>query len=278
MSEGVVYILSSNFSGSHFLSLMLGSHSRFVHLGEFKNLLKQSRPCASCGDPGACSLVRGLDSRSGADLYAQIFQRLPADAGLLVDASKKPAWFRARDEAGQHRAYPIHLLRDPRALVRRWSLKFAEPQVQRRERMKMLRRRPAAMRLLLGDMIEVYLYKWLRQNQEISAYLGACHEPGLVATYEEIASEPVTALSRINAWLGHDFEPGQQDYWRFVHHGTEKPEYEWVKQGAPGAFFDLRWQEFLSTEQQRRIAGHRALTRYLDHLGLAFGDQGLERR
>ena len=39
MSRGLVYLLSSNFSGSHFLSLMLGSHSRFVHLGELKNLV-----------------------------------------------------------------------------------------------------------------------------------------------------------------------------------------------------------------------------------------------
>ncbi|MFZ5655115.1 MAG: hypothetical protein ACOY42_12065 [Pseudomonadota bacterium] len=278
MNRGVVYILSSNFSGSHFLSLMLGSHSRFVHLGELKNLVKRSRPCATCGDAAACALVRELDMRPGADLYAQIFQRLPDAAVLLVDASKKPDWFRARDRAGAQGVHRIHLLRDPRALARRWLLHFADPHVQRRERIKMLRRRPAAaLPLLFGDMLEVYIRKWLRQNQEISAYLAHSGGPRILVTYEEIARDPAAALARINARLGCEFEPGQQHYWRFSHHGTEKSEYQWVKR-QQNSFFDLRWQEFLSAEQQRRITGNRALRRYLETQGLAFGDQGLVRR
>ncbi len=274
-----MYILSSNFSGSHFLSLMLGSHSRFVHLGELKNLLKQGRSCTICGDVANCALVRELDTHPAADLYGQIFGRLPATAALLVDASKKPRWFRARDRGNRQRAHRIHLLRDPRALARRWLLHFDDPHVQRRERVKMLRRRPtAARRLLFGDMLEVYIYKWLRQNQEISTYLARSGAPWTLATYQEIAEDPITALHRLNEWLGHDFEPGQERYWQFAHHGTGKPEYQWTKQRQQNAFFDLRWQEFLSEEQQRRITGHRALQRYLDSLGLAFGDRGLERQ
>lgn len=280
MTKSVIYLLSSNYSGSHFLSLMLGSHSRFVHLGELRNLLRnKGRACATCGDAAACSQIGGLVAGRGTDVYAQIFQRLPEHAEVLVDTSKKPDWFKARDRDGRHPVRRIHLLRDPRALVRRWSLKFVAPHVQRRERFRMLRRRPtAAMRLLLGDMMDVYLYKWLRQNQEISAYLKARSEPNIVVTYEEVAGDQVAALTRINGWLGYDFEPGQENYWRFVHHGTEKYEYEWVKQRDQSAFFDLRWQEFLDAEQQRNIIGHRALTRYLDGLGLAFGDRGLECR
>ena len=279
MSRGLVYLLSSNFSGSHFLSLMLGSHSRFVHLGELKNLVKQSRLCAICGDAAACALVGELDMRPGADLYAQIFRRLPDTVDLLVDASKKPDWFRARDRASRHRVHRIHLLRDPRALARRWLLHFPEPGTQRRERVKMLRRRPtAALQLLFGDMLEVYIRKWLRQNQEISTYLTRSGGPWTLVTYQEIAREPAAALARINARLGHAFEPGQQHYSQFSHHGTEKAEYQWVKQRQQNTYFDLRWQEFLSAEQQRRITGHRALRRYLDSLDLAFGDQGLVRR
>lgn len=279
MTRGLVYILSSNFSGSHFLSLMLGSHSRFAHLGELKNLIKQSRPCATCGNAAACALISDLDRRPGADLYAQIFRRLPDTVELLVDASKKPDWFRARDRTNRLGVHRIHLLRDPRALARRWLLHFPEPETQRRERIKMLRRRPAAaVRLLFGDMLEVYIHKWLRQNQEISAYLARSGGPWTLVTYEEIARQPAAALARINARLGCEFEPGQESYWRFAHHGTEKPEYEWVKQRRQSTYFDLRWQEFLSAEQQRRITGHRALRRYLETQGLAFGDQGLVRR
>gem|GEM_PF-2061371 len=34
MTRGLAYILSSNFSGSHFVSLMLGSHARCVPLSD----------------------------------------------------------------------------------------------------------------------------------------------------------------------------------------------------------------------------------------------------
>jgi hypothetical protein len=279
MTQKIVYLLSSNYSGSHFLSLMLGSHSRFEHLGELKNTVKATCPCATCGDVASCALLGGLAPFLHGDIYGEIFRRLPPTAEVLVDTSKKPEWFRARDACNPRPVYRLHLLRDPRALARRWLLRFAEQDTEWRERIKMARRRPAgALKFLFGDLIETCTHKWLHQNREISAYLAASGGSRLTVTYEELAQYPQVTLETITRWLGHTFEPGQTAYWKYAHHGTEKHEYEWVKSRGDNAFFDLRWQQFLDSDQQRRITTNRHLAHYLDGLGLAFSDTGLTHR
>src|SRR2546428_11097791 len=38
LKRTIIYILSTNYAGSHYLSLLLGSNSRSIHLGEIKRL------------------------------------------------------------------------------------------------------------------------------------------------------------------------------------------------------------------------------------------------
>ena len=83
-------------------------------------------------------------------------------------------------------------------------------------------------------------------------------------------------LSNICQWMGIDYEPEQKEYWNFEHHGTQKHEYEWVKQQGGAQFFDLRWKEFLTTKQQEKIISNKSVNSLLSELGLRFVDDGLQ--
>ena len=78
--------------------------------------------------------------------------------------------------------------------------------------------------------------------------------------------------------MGVEYELGQKEYWNFVHHGTQKHEYEWVKRQGGAQFFDLRWKDFLTPKQQEKIIGNKSVNRLLDDLGLEFSDDGLVKK
>jgi hypothetical protein len=72
------------------------------------------------------------------------------------------------------------------------------------------------------------------------------------------------------------YEPAQLEYWNFEHIGTQKREYEWVKEKKT-QFVDLRWQTELPGEVQRKIRDDRLIGDYVASLGLRFTDDGLTR-
>lgn len=41
-------------------------------------------------------------------------------------------------------------------------------------------------------------------------------------------------------WLGYEFEDGQIEYWKFEHHGSQKPKYKWIKEKEVKHYVDLR--------------------------------------
>ena len=280
----VVTILSCNFSGSHFLSLMLGSHSRAEHIGEVRSRRRTYNrprlPCTLCDEPAECPVVRGITPETIDQVYHTVFDNFDRPTlTTLVDASKKVDWARRFVGDPSFGMRYIHLIRDPRALVRRWLLRYRDSRNDRmHERLKSMRRRPArAPVLLAAPQWKVYLHRWLNENREITRFLTAHRLEHLVVTYREAALEPEAALSRIMHWLDLDYEPGQTDYWNFDHHGTQKRTYDWVKKDKT-RYFDQRWRKDLTPKVQSQIAANADVHRYLDQLALDLQDHGLHRR
>ena len=282
MKRTIVTILSTNFAGSHYLSLILGSHSHAMHIGEIHHLRrahKREYSCSVCADPKQCPLARRVTPETIDRVYDIIFENVSNPAiTTLVDTSKKVAW--ASRFVGQpgYRMKYIHLIRDPRALVRRWMVTYETAPKKRSVRWKTARHVPRQFfRILRGPEWKVYLYKWLWQNQEITHFLARHGVDAQVLSYREVALDTEATVAKIERWLGEDFEPSQLEYWNVAHHGTQKESYDWVKQQQT-RYFDLRWQSFLSPDLQTDILTHPEVATYLDALGFVPVGDGLARK
>jgi hypothetical protein len=278
MNKTVVYILSTNYAGSHYLSLMLGSHSQALHLGEVKRLRfpdesLRRRACYLCRNKPECALFAGITSVNLADIYTTVFSRAPAT--VLVDNSKNTFWARCYLDDDRFTKKYIHLIRDPRALVRRWMLTFTTPKQKLNQRLRVVKETPRrTLPVMLGSPATVYLDKWLLRNREISRFIAENKLDSIVTTYEDLATNTGGELTRLCDWIGLDFEPAQMDYWNFHHHGTQKKDYA----GKKERIFDLRWKEFLKPGVAARITRYRPVNDYLESLGLRFTENGLTRR
>jgi hypothetical protein len=274
----LIFILSSNYSGSHFLSLMLGGNSKAEHLGELKNLYKgkDEARCYVCDGLNCCSLFHGIDKLPKHSLYDELFSRLGSDIEVLVDASKKGKWFKDFVDDSRYDIRLIHLVRDPRALARRWLMLFEEKKIGLRERIKQCRRYPHKFLLFVfGDLLTVCIYKWVSQNKKIAKFVKKTGLPFKVISYREIALETDSILKDICDWVDLDYQPEQKSYWEFEHHGTQKYEYEWVRQQGGAKYFDQRWKEYLTQNQVQRIEKNHMIKRLLGRLSLRFIPEGL---
>jgi hypothetical protein len=277
MNKTVVFILSTNYAGSHYLSLLLGSNSRALHLGEVKRLRfpdeRRQRACYVCRGQPECSLFAGITPDNLADIYPTVFSRVPA--AVLVDNSKNTFWARRFLLDSRYGRKYIHLIRDPRALVRRWMLTFTTPKQKLNQRLRVAKERPRrVVPALLGSPATVYLDKWLLRNQEISRFIAENGLDSIVTTYEDLATDTAGELTRLCDWIGLKFEPAQMDYWNFPHHGTQKKDYA----GKNERIFDLRWKEFLKPAVAAKIRSYRPVNDYLKTLGLRFTENGLTRQ
>lgn len=280
MDRTVVTILCTNYAGSHFLSLMVGSHSRAMHLGEIKHLAVPGRghrnPCNLCDDPASCPLSRGIGPQTVDRVYDLVWENTGGSFPILVDNSKKVRWARRFAGRPPGRMKYLHLLRDPRALVRRWALTYERPGQVRHARWSAAKRLPLrAPRILAAPGWEVFVWKWLHQNQAITRFIRGGGRDGMVVTYRDLAVDRAGFLQRIMEWIGTPYEPGQEEYWRFPHHGSQKPGYAWMGHKGGGGHFDLRWQEDLPRSVQQRISANSAVRRYLERLGLRLEADGI---
>ena len=281
----VVYILSTDYAGSHYLSLMLGSHSRVMHLGEAKRLKRSFRRqgviCFTCKDKGTCPVLGGIGPHNVASLYDIVFSRIDPATEVLIDNSKLiSGWADRFLRNGRFQYKVIHLIRDPRALVRRWMIEPPGPKrVSRQFRRwaKITWRRPGlSLPALTGGRTALLMYTWLVQNQRIESFIKSNRLDSCLVTYRDLARNTPGELSRIIEWMGLSFEPGQIEYWNFPHHGTQKDSYEWILQ-AKTPYFDTRWKSFLTPEIIEQISTDPAIRGYLQHLGLTLTGEGLTR-
>jgi hypothetical protein len=264
----LVFILSSNYSGSHYLSLLLGSHSKAQHLGEMKNLIK---------DHVKCNLLKEINQLQPESLYPELFSRTGEHIELLIDTSKKPKWAKQfiHNEA-PYEIKVIHLLRDPRALTRRWKNKYTSLSSQLNERRKVIKAFPKkALELLFSSQTTVYLYKWLKQNQDIVDFTKSNALDTRIITYRDLSLNPETTLSPIMKWLNVSYEESQLKYWQFKHHGTQKAEYEWVKDKQVTRHVDLRWKDVLTKKDSLLVTNNDELKLFLERTGLVQTEDGL---
>ena len=112
----IVFILSTPYAGSHFLSLQLGSHSRALHIGEIVNLGTAKSKNWHDNELSA-KVLEGLGPVDLAHIHSAIFERCDPGISLLVDTSKKVSWAEGCLAEKRFGKKFLHLIRDPRALV-----------------------------------------------------------------------------------------------------------------------------------------------------------------
>lgn len=275
----VLFILSTNYAGSHYLSLLVGSHSKAEHVGEIVRLGEspvRKEPCYVCGTFTKCPLYQGIEPGKVEHIHEQVFSNLGEETLLLVDNSKRVDWAERFVNNGAFEKKFVHLIRDPRALVRRFDLDFNTPSKRWHQRRKIVRRRPgSALPLLFAPRRHIYLHKWLQQNQAITNFLRRHGLSYYLMTYRDLATNTAGELEKLMNWLGLNYEPAQIEYWNFEHHGSQKPEYDWVKQKKASRYFDTRWREYLSPAEQYYCVNHPRVRAYLDSLGVRVIDEGL---
>ena len=220
-------------------------------------------------------VLEGIGPDNIEQVYDIIFSRVDPKMEVLVDTSKIVRGWAERfvDNDRYERLY-IHLIRDPRALVRRFLMQ-RRLKNQLHYRWKLLR----SWRLLRPfaewcPTPTLWLYRWLLENRRITAFIHAHRLNATLVTYRDLAKETGAEVRRLTEWMGLTYEPGQLDYWNYQHIGTEKRAYEWVKE-QKAHYFDLRWKTELPLELQEQICRDRLVNEYLRELGLAFTDEGL---
>lgn len=271
----VVFILSTNYAGSHYLSLMLGSHSKALHLGEVRHMIRAKSKCFVCGDFCKCNLFNGIDTVKKNMIYPTFFSRTSPDINTLIDNTKKIRWANHFIENQQYRFKFIHLIRDPRALTRRWMIGYPKFEDILNQKIKSIRSYPSKFLLIaFGSLAYTYVFKWLQLNERITEFLSLHNLDSYVVTYRDLALDRANQINKITTWLGLPFEETQLEYWKFQHHGTQKIDYEWVKEKKT-TYFDLRWQDYLSDSQKHIISTNKQVQDYIKKIGVDIQEDGL---
>jgi hypothetical protein len=276
MKKTVVHILSTSYAGSHYLSLLLGSHSKALHVGELFQLKRTKGMMLKEVYFTSSPIFEGIGPGNIRDVYDIIFSRVDPQIEALVDTSKVlRGWTEMFVGDDRHHRKCVHLIRDPRALVRRWMLP-EEKTNPMRLRWKLLRSWPQVPgRAAFGDLSSMLMYRWLQQNRAITRFIRRHQFDANLVTYRDLAKDTASEVRRLTEWIGLSFEPGELEYWNREHIGTQKRKYDWIKEQKT-SYFDLRWRSELPQEVQERIVADRWINAYLDELCLTFTEEGLK--
>ena len=278
----VILILSTPHAGSHLLSQLLGAHSACVSIGELHNFKKFSeRPRADrnvvdgfATDP----VFADLSMLPEASWHPSILAKVQADepqTSTLVDNSKTVRWCRKIDGFLSVEVIPVHLVRDPRALVRYWLKEYTTHRQVRQQRIRHARMAPLqALTLFTAEPEEVYLRKWAIRNTEITAQLKRMGYCDNVVSYYDLATDPAGTLAAVMPRLGLGYEEGQLDYGKAAHRGTSKRAYQEAT-ASSAIEVDTRWRDDLTQTQIEAIEAHPLVARYLKEIAYRLTDRGL---
>jgi hypothetical protein len=280
----IVTILSTNYAGSHYLAGLLGGHSETLDIGEIRHLFGSgARPqkiiCQICDIQEECPLKRGLNDGNIEQVYDIILSNFESETiSTIIDNSKRVDWARNFLDNKKYDFRYIHLIRDPRALVRRWLLVENVNRIIRRHRIRAIRNQPSRIFSLLGaEKHEILLLRWLRQNQGITSFIKQYNLNARIITYHDLATSTEAVLADVMSWLDMDLEMSQFDYWKEKSHGPEnkaKSRQADTGKGA-GRYFDLRWKEYLSEAMINELTCNPLLEEYLKELSVRITDEGL---
>jgi hypothetical protein len=251
----VVNVVSTSFSGSTWVNLLLGSHSQAFSAGEMKQLLKI--PPADCTLHGKkCSLWTRFKFPSKENPFRQL-SRLTGKRVLVVNNSRK--FLPMQQEPGIRSRF-VHLVRDGRAVVASFLRKSPDMSVW------------STARLWNHD---------LRRNHRLIRRQPRKHVTTLL--YENIHQNTEPELRRLCGFIGIDYEPSMLQFWTGDRHylggnrgtlysilrktdaaapahavianGPATDTLNWdlnyYKKTDPAKFVDERWKHELSDHQLR---------------------------
>jgi len=236
---------------------MLGAHSKAILISEAKVLRRDDQlrpPCLLCGKDNICAINEGISSKNIDQLYDIQFERWE-DADVVVDSSKKPWWpERFLSQKDKYDMKFIHLVRDPRSLVRRWDMKFKDRSSLSSQRWRLIRKSSdMLLRAPFCDRTTLYTYKWLGQNRDISNFLAKYHLEHRVITYHDLVKDTEQQIRDLTDFIGIAYEEQQVRYWTTQQHGGGK-----ISDilDHTGIQLDLRWQAYLSDDLRISITNH----------------------
>lgn len=186
----IVNIISSSYSGSTWVNLLLGAHSRMFSVGEIDRILRRGR--AECALHGSdCHLWSTFNPASEQNLYLQIAQM--AQASVLVVNNARYA-MSAQQHPGLRQRF-ILLVRDGRAVVA-----------------SDLRKHPG---LTTWRAARSWATGMNKKRRMVRRYPQA---DVLTVCYEALRDRTQEQLERICRFLELPFEPEMLEYWTRVRH------------------------------------------------------------
>jgi hypothetical protein len=193
----IVFILSSDRSGSTWLGYVLGSTPNASFLGEFRRAWDEElrQPCSWCFANGrkTCEILAGIEQHPAGRAYELALSRTQKQ--ILIDSSKRTIWAEQFIAPDSHfKVCLIHLIRDPRG----WYASES-------------RRRPGSSIEMIGE--------WVRENLQIRNFLQLSNVPSTTVFYEDLAGSPTNEFQKLCAYIGCLFDPSALRYWEKVHHG-----------------------------------------------------------
>ena len=249
----VVHIISTAYSGSTWINLILGSHPDSFSIGELKRLLRTGRADCSVHSP-TCPVFSQFDPSSKENPFLQL-QRLCGKNILIVNNSRK--FLQAQADPRIESRF-IHLVRDGRAVAASSLRKGTQPNMWR-----------AARRWAHNVRRSLRLMRRLRP------------EPTYTLNYEKMVAEPQSQLRQLCQLVGIEPDESMLRYWEHDHHflggnrgtllamlkkqdhGAELPtpppssatgreaNLEFYKRADPASFVDERWRQELSKADLR---------------------------
>ena len=200
-SSEVVSIFSLSHSGSTLLGLLLGTHPRFVGLGEIDLSLRSEsalfdRPC-TCGEHARNCVFWGavasnLDGESDPDTSDVLetildsFRSVFGDETVPVESSKNHSRFLKPRSVTQPRLKVIHLLRD----VRGYSISKLDNAKKKRR---------------FSGWAIYYFWEWYLGNNRIQRFIQKNRITSLQIGYEELCLYPELIVPRICQFLNVSF-------------------------------------------------------------------------
>lgn len=277
----VVVIIALPHSGSHLLSQLLGAHSQCVSIGELHNydkFMNRARGGNVTSNYDQDEIFQGIDATPESRWHTLISgnaRKNNPGITTLIDNSKRVAWCQTLLKNPDLDVYPVHLIRDPRALLRYWMMSYDNDKKIRRQRIRHSRMAPLQSAVLMTcPPLELFIRKWLIRNEAASRLLARADAPANLVSYHDLATSPERVLDGLMPELGLEYEPAQLRYGDAEQHGTLKREYR-AETSRSAIELDVRWQSFLDEEQIRAVLTDRRLDAYLSRLGFTLSENGL---
>ncbi|MFM7138592.1 MAG: sulfotransferase [Planctomycetota bacterium] len=265
----IIFIVSSPWSGSTWLSFVLGSHPRAANLGEHWRRFRGTRDCEcrSCRHKGLphCEVLHGITTARVDEAYSLPMTRFASrGVNTLIDNSKFLDWLDELLVAGAcdpASVRLIHLVRDPRGWIT--SATGRKPTLD------------------AATMLSDWKQRVIRQQSELAA-LGL---PTLRMSYDLACLDSEHLLQTVSTFLGFQYGPEHLRYWEHEHHAmagngaaisvvpggkgaTWDRDYYLARLGR--VFHDDRWRHRLDPAMVRLVTRDPEAVRLMEEFGTGF--------